>query len=50
MIKYYLDRSIVILGEDILFDLPMRFTLTFQIYNKKYKPPVLTIQILQNYS
>ena len=34
MIRYYLDKSIPILGEDILFDLSMQFAIIFLIYNK----------------
>ena len=42
MFNCYLDGPIAILGEGILFNLPMQFTLTFQIYNKIKKPILLT--------
>ena len=38
IIKYYIARLIAILGEDILFDFSMGFTLTFQIYSKINSP------------
>ena len=47
MTRYYLDRSIVILEEDIWFDLSMWFTQIFR-FIIKYKPPMLTIYIVQN--